>query len=106
MMSASQTTEKPNDGAAQSSLTVSRLGMCSTKGRVSRGSPACSSSSPPGVRVRSSHPPGSAFEAPAGQPKEGSWCACISYYSFSMTAMPNGLAQVRGDGPRRPPLRH
>eukprot|EP00966_Prymnesium_polylepis_P031898 742090-Prymnesium_polylepis.1 len=28
------------------------------------------------------------------------WCASISYYSFSMTAIPNSLPQVRGDGPR------
>ena len=35
-----------------------------------------------------------------GLPARKSWCASISYYSFSMTAMPNSLAQVRGNGPR------
>eukprot|EP00966_Prymnesium_polylepis_P020797 478644-Prymnesium_polylepis.1 len=35
-----------------------------------------------------------------GLPARKIWCASISYYSFSMTAMPNSLAQVRGNGHR------
>eukprot|EP00966_Prymnesium_polylepis_P297001 6861677-Prymnesium_polylepis.1 len=32
-----------------------------------------------------------------GLPARNRWCASISYYSFSMTAIPNSHAPVRGD---------